>query len=57
MLNSENETRTVVFTFADIIIARFRTGAEVTLDDARANVAQPPPSAPPRAAPPRRLML
>ncbi len=39
MLNPENETRTVVFTFADIIIARFRTGAEVTLDDSRANVA------------------
>jgi len=39
MLNPENETRTVVFTFADIIIARFRKGAEVTLDDARANVA------------------
>lgn len=39
MLNPENETRTVVFTFADIIIARFRPGAEVTLDDARANVA------------------
>jgi len=39
MLNPENETRTVVFTFADIIIARFRTGAEVTLDDARTNVA------------------
>jgi len=39
MLNPENETRTGVFTFADIIIARFRKGAEVTLDDARANVA------------------
>ncbi|MFL5358792.1 hypothetical protein [Archangium sp.] len=39
MQNPENETRTVVFTFADIIIARFRAGAEVTLDDARANVA------------------
>jgi hypothetical protein len=39
MLNPDNETRTVVFTFADIIIARFRTGAEVTLDDSRANVA------------------
>jgi hypothetical protein len=39
MLNPENETRTVVFTFADIIIARFRAGAEVTLDDARTNVA------------------
>jgi hypothetical protein len=39
MLNPENETRTVVFTFADIIIARFRAGAEVTVDDARANVA------------------
>lgn len=39
MLNPENETRTVVFTFADIITARFRPGAEVTLDDARANVA------------------
>lgn len=39
MLNPENETRTVVFTFADIIIARFREGAEVGLEDARANVA------------------
>ncbi len=39
MLDPENETRTVVSTFADIIIARFRAGAEVTLDDARANVA------------------
>jgi hypothetical protein len=39
MLNPENETRTCVFTFADIIVARYRAGAEETLDDARANVA------------------
>ena len=39
MLNPENETRTCVFTFADIILARYRAGAEETLDDARANVA------------------
>ena len=35
----EHETRTVIFTFADIIIGRFRAGAEVTLEDARENVA------------------
>ncbi|HZI11771.1 MAG TPA: hypothetical protein VE153_15415 [Myxococcus sp.] len=39
MQTPENETRTVVFTFTDIIIGRFRAGAEVTLDDARENVA------------------
>jgi len=39
MPNPEHETRTVVFTFADIIIARFRAGAEVMLADARDNVA------------------
>ena len=39
MLNPETETRTCVFAFADIIIARYRAGAEETLDDARANVA------------------
>jgi hypothetical protein len=35
----EHETRTVIFTFADIIIGRFRAGAEVGLEDARENVA------------------
>jgi hypothetical protein len=39
MQTPENETRTVVFTFADIIVGRFRAGAEVTVDDARENVA------------------
>jgi hypothetical protein len=39
MQNPQHETRTVIFTFADIIIARFRAGAEVTLADARDNVA------------------
>jgi hypothetical protein len=39
MPNPQTETRTVVFSFADIIIGRFRAGAEVTLADARENVA------------------
>ncbi len=39
MSNPQTETRTVIFTFADIIIGRFRAGAEVTLADAQENVA------------------
>lgn len=39
MPNPETGTRTVVFSFEDIIIGRFRDGAEVTGDDARENVA------------------